>query len=137
MKTETLSETATALPIPRLTPPISWSKSRMTVTDGTDQYARLDILTEGGSDAIERLRVAYDEWREENPCEKRPKPHERYFPALAAGGLIALLGLGVIALQKKKRVFIEGSFLDSLEDSHVAGETQMTTPYSMEQGIRA
>jgi len=105
--------------------------------DGTDQYARLDIVTEGGSNAIERLREAYDEWREENPCEKRPMPHERYYPALAAGGLIALLGLGIFALHKKKRVFIEGTFLDSLEDSHVA-ETQMTTPYSMEQGgIRA
>lgn len=74
-----------------------------------NEYARLDVVS-GSYDAIAELRELYDDWREDNPCEERPKPHERFLPPLhlhgpikllAASSIVILIGLGL--KEKKKR----------------------------------
>lgn len=108
--------------------------------DGTD-VIKIDIESTTGVDAIAQLRADYDDERGE--CLKRPKGKDRFLPKLKPGEgvlgaavVVTLAALGLIALRRKRRVFTEGTFIDSLKDSPVA-ETQLTTPYSMERGVRA
>jgi len=80
--------------------------------DGDDvgnEYSRLDVVS-GDYDAIEKLRELYDDWRDDNPCEERPKPHERFLPPLhrhgpgkllAVSSIVFLIVLGLT--EKKKR----------------------------------
>ena len=97
-------------------------------------YIELDITT-GDYDAVAELREAYDDWREKYGCKKRPKPHERVYPALAlVGGIMALLGIGLAG--KKRRVFTNGMFIFSSTNDPVL-ETELGTPYALERGVRA
>jgi len=109
--------------------------------DEDDPYVVLDV-TSGNYDAVEQLREAYDEWRDENPCEKRPKPHERYLPPLhhgpkmllgVAGMVVAFLGIGYAAKKKGVVCITAASDFDDESDNSSFGDAE--TPYTFQRNF--
>jgi len=104
--------------------------------DDGEPYCILDITTEAdGSDAVERLRDAYDDWRDTHPCEKRPKRHERWDVVGVVGAIMTLLGVGYMAKKKRRAIIsIEGDdyIAETEDDDNCTAETRSVPVYVLD-----
>ena len=108
--------------------------------DGTDvvQDASGDPLfvgldySDSGESAIEALLEAYKDWRKDNKCEKRPKPH--LVPPLAAASILAFLGLGIV-LRKRKILGSTGKQTNSNHDVAGIHLPEPVTPYVKDNSV--